>query len=356
MGVLGDAWVSLAALVASAMAGAVASTPGGGAPASGAAAASQRAVTTKRQQKAERGKKTLVQSLAGGAAGMLAVAVLQPLDVSKTIMQADFARAARNPACVRPTNFVQAIAGVAKTDGPRALWRGVGPSMIRVGCGQALYFGMLDAVASGMRRALGQTEGDGQQLGSAGLAAAGATTRILAAIILNPINVIKTRMEFSGVSGKRYKGTIHALGCITRQEGVRGLGSGLLPTFVRDAPYSGIYLMLYERARRIAENVAPDAAQSAPARFLTGATCSGLATFITHPPDVIRTRLQLERSKGGGRSIAAVVRKLITEEGVSALYLGAAPRVLKRALQMGMTWMLVEEALKRLGGEFSFRT
>jgi len=292
---------------------------------------------------------------------MVAVAILQPLDVSKTIVQADYARVARNPACAaRPSNFAAAIATVARTDGVGALWRGVAPSMIRVGIGQAMYFGMLDNVASTMRRAKARAsgrsgQGEGEAMGAAGLAAAGAVTRMLAAVILNPINVVKTRMEFSGPSGKRYKSTLHALGCVTRQEGLRGLSSGLLPTFVRDAPYSGIYLMLYERARKLVASALPEHAETPPVRFLTGASCSAMATLITHPPDVIRTRLQLERATGSTRGIAAVVTKLVREEGLSAFYLGAAPRCLKRAMQMGVTWMLVEEAMKWLGHEFSFR-
>lgn len=55
---------------------------------------------------------------------MVAVAILQPLDVSKTIVQADYARVARNPACAaRPSNFAAAIGEQLHTEARAATCR-----------------------------------------------------------------------------------------------------------------------------------------------------------------------------------------------------------------------------------------
>lgn len=55
--------------------------------------------------------------------------------------------------------------------------------------------------------------------------------------------VVKTRMEAGNAQG--YANTFHALSCIVKQEGVRGLFRGLVPTVLTNAPYSGLYFMIY---------------------------------------------------------------------------------------------------------------
>ncbi|GBG65674.1 hypothetical protein CBR_g51974 [Chara braunii] len=80
-------------------------------------------------------------------------------------------------------------------------------------------------------------------------AAAGVITRSVAATLLCPMTVIKTRMEYAAVTGQVYRNTFHALTTIGKVEGLRGLYSGLLPTLVRDAPYSGLYLLTYNQIK-----------------------------------------------------------------------------------------------------------
>lgn len=95
-------------------------------------------------------------------------------------------------------------------------------------------------------------------------------SRAVAAVLLCPVTVVKTRMEYvaeapppasaggagasSGVrataaaagagaaaasSAPRYRDVGHALGSILRAEGVGGLFRGVVPTVLANAPYSG---------------------------------------------------------------------------------------------------------------------
>lgn len=50
----------------------------------------------------------------------------------------------------------------------------------------------------------------------------------------------------------RYNSISEALVLIYKQEGLKGLSSGLVPTLLRDAPYSGLYLMFYTQLKNMA--------------------------------------------------------------------------------------------------------
>lgn len=120
----------------------------------------------------------------------------------------------------------------------------------------------------------------------------GAVSRAAAAVVFCPITVVKTRMEYAALSGVVYRNTAHALVTIARQERLRGLFSGLGPTLLRDAPYSGLYLLMFSNIRD-----AMGAGEDSPGlNFVAGALAGGFATLVTHPPDVMRTRCQLRRN------------------------------------------------------------
>ena len=78
-------------------------------------------------------------------------------------------------------------------------------------------------------------------------------------------------------------GTLAALLSIRRAEGRQGLLTGLLPTLVRDAPYSALYLLFYSRLCEF----------TALPHFLCGLMAGAAATTAVQPADRVKTELQL---------------------------------------------------------------
>lgn len=111
---------------------------------------------------------------------------------------------------------------------------------------------------------------------------------------MSPITVIKTRYE-SGRYG--YESIYTALRSIYRSEGHRGLFSGLTATLLRDAPFSGIYLMFYNQTKNIMTHDQLDANLIPVVNFSCGIFAGILASLVTQPADVIKTHMQLSPMK-----------------------------------------------------------
>lgn len=64
------------------------------------------------------------------------------------------------------------------------------------------------------------------------------------------------------------------------------------------------------------------------------------ASLITHPPDVMKTQMQLFPKKN--RTLFAVVRNTYKEHGFLGFYQGILPRIMKRTIFAAIAWTLYE--------------
>lgn len=171
----------------------------------------------------------------------------------------------------------------------------------------------------------------------------GTTSRAIAGICLLPITVVKTRYE----SGKfSYKSVFGALHNIYRTEGTRGLFSGLTATLLRDAPFSGIYLMFYTQTKQILPEE-QDPAFAPLVNFGCGVLAGVLASVVTQPADVIKTHMQLspERYRWSGQAIAFIFK----DSGILGFFRGGVPRALRRTLMAAMAWTVYEQMMFKMG-------
>lgn len=89
-----------------------------------------------------------------------------------------------------------------------------------------------------------------------------------------------------------------ALYSIYRKEGFRGLTCGLLPTLLRDAPFSGLYLLMYTTTKRTVPQDWIESSTFGPyVRFSCGIVAGIGASLVTQPADVLKTKMQLYPNK-----------------------------------------------------------
>ncbi|XP_058144349.1 mitochondrial glycine transporter isoform X2 [Dasypus novemcinctus] len=233
--------------------------------------------------------------LCGSVSGTCSALLFQPLDLLKTRLQA------LQPAGhgSRRMGMLAVLLQVVRAERLRGLWRGVSPSIVRCVPGVGIYFGTLYSLKQHFLRGHPPTALESVVLGMG--------SRSVAGVCMSPITVIKTRYE-SGRYG--YESIFAALRSISRSEGRRGLFSGLAATLLRDAPFSGIYLMFYNQTRSIVPHDRLDAGLLPLVNFSCGVLAGILASLATQPADVIKTHMQLQPAEFRwiGQAAARIVR------------------------------------------------
>jgi len=285
----------------------------------------------------------MVSSLvSGGLGGVLSSSMLQPFDVVRTQMQKGV------EGCGHLTTK-KAFKFVIKEGGIRSLWRGLTPTIARVGFGTAMYFSLLNAISEALTKVESRSDAFAVSYSSLSCSkafAAGFLARTVASISLLPLTVVKTRFE---AGENRHGGVLRSLVRIAQTESLPGLWKGLVPTLLRDAPFSGLYLASYTRLKSAfasSEALAPVPIQ---VQRFGAAVCAGsFASLLTNPFDVVRTRMQVEGGAGGGGSVQ-VAKSIIDREGWRALWLrGLMPRVYKKSFAAAVSWTVYEEGVKAI--------
>lgn len=206
------------------------------------------------------------------------------------------------------------------------------------------------------------------KLGNAANLASGALARVAAGFVMNPVTVLKVRYESSYYA---YTSLAGAARHIVASEGLRGFFAGFGATAVRDAPYAGLYVLVYEQAKArvgaIKEAAVLEASgggegsaavlggggttatatatSAASTNFVSGVVAAVSATTITNPFDAIKTRLQLMPAKYGNMVQAAGL--MLRQEGVRSMFDGLSLRIGRKALSSALAWTVYEEMIRR---------
>lgn len=157
---------------------------------------------------------------------------------------------------------------------------------------------------------------------------ASASAEFLADIALCPFEAVKVRMQ--GAPGS-YKGTLDGIRTITAKEGFGGLYKGLYPLWGRQIPYTmmkfasfeTIVEMIYDRlpGTKADYNKPQQIGVSFAAGYLAGILCA----IVSHPADVMVSKLNAYRKAGEG--FGAVVSRIYGDIGFRGLWNGLPLRI-----------------------------
>ncbi|NXK53459.1 S2538 protein, partial [Chauna torquata] len=282
----------------------------------------------------------------GSISGTCSTLLFQPLDLLKTRLQA------LQPAVSGSgrAGMVTLLFTVVRTESILGLWKGVSPSFARCIPGVGIYFSTLYTMKQKFLVDRSPTALESVFLG--------ATARAISGICMLPVTVVKTRYE----SGRFGYGSVYgALKSIYQTEGARGMFSGLTATLLRDAPFSGIYLMFYTQTKKLTPqgkaelwrlSLCSVADQLDPVlmpllNFGCGIFAGILASLATQPADVIKTHMQLSPEKY--RRTSQAIAFIYKDFGLVGFFRGGVPRALRRTLMAAMAWTVYEQMMEKMG-------
>ncbi|CZT52404.1 probable solute carrier family 25 member 39 [Rhynchosporium secalis] len=251
---------------------------------------------------------------------------------------------------------------IARNEGVTSLWRGLSPTLVMTIPANIIYFTGYDWLRFNNKSPINKYLSD-----TYAPLTSGATARIVAAIAVGPVEMFRTRLQANrSTGGSHFAETLQGMGEMIKAHGYTSLWRGFTLTMWRDVPFSGLYWLGYEsirgalteaREKGRGRSLSVDGSQTrgqARSRsqsrenqyntfldsFVAGASSGAVASILTMPFDVGKTRRQViepGNSSAGNvlapeeRSMPRFLWHIFKEEGMAGLWRGWIPRTLKIA-------------------------
>lgn len=191
------------------------------------------------------GHSLLCNASAGAMAGGLAALIGSPFNLIKTRLQSF------SPTL--PTGYQHGYGGIGeamrrifRSEGLAGFYRGVGASVSRTTAGSAAQLAAYDWLKPAVAQA---SHWSPSSLPVHCVAAMG--SGVLACLVMNPFDVVMTRLYNQRAAGALYAGLLDCAQKTVAAEGLGALWKGLVPHFVRIGPHTVLTLVLLEQVRAL---------------------------------------------------------------------------------------------------------
>lgn len=285
---------------------------------------------------------TQLVSIAGAASGFLAGVVVCPLDVVKTRLQAQGAMQKN----ILLKKFLSAFKEIFRTEGVKGLYRGLVPITIGYLPTWTIYFTIYERAKTFYPTFLRQNLGI--QLDWANHFCSALTAGMASSIAVNPIWVVKTRLMIQTSSKTPlhtdrtfYKGTFDALKTMYKEEGFLVFYSGLVPSLF-GLFHVGIHFPVFEHLKYLLRCNEPDTNHRLWRLIFALAVSKMIASTITYPHEILRTRLQIQAADHKRETLLAAVSKIYRKEHFKGFYAGYAINLMRTVPASAVTLVSFE--------------
>ncbi|KAK6504225.1 mitochondrial thiamine pyrophosphate transporter [Arthrobotrys conoides] len=207
---------------------------------------------------------------------------------------------------------------------------------------------------------------------------AGAVAGVVSRFCIAPLDVVKIRLQLQPrllspstspvVTGTIYNGIYDTMKTIVREEGVTALWKGNIPAELLYLTYGAAQFFFYAQTQSIlSSSLLASHLPTTVINTCSGGIAGGIATSITYPFDLLRTRFAASKGRGGNSSgngdkrvytsLRGAITNIYTSEGIKGFYRGGAAAIIQIVPHMGLffgSYEGIKAGLLRLPSPLSY--
>ncbi|KAJ6079743.1 hypothetical protein N7467_009496 [Penicillium canescens] len=267
----------------------------------------------------------LISFVSGATAGGVESVITYPFEYAKTHAQLRTHHGPKNPLLI--------IQHLVQTRGITSIYAGCSS----LAAGTMLKGGVRFFFYDNIKQAL-SSPSLGMPIFLQGIMAGMAAGAAESVIAVTPSERIKTVLIDDASSGTRkLDGGLQAIRVILREQQLRGLYKGLVPTTVKQSATSAVRMGSYNALKELSQRY--EINQNFLTTFLMGAVAGTITVYTTQPFDSIKTR-----SQGlAGMGVGTALRSIIQDYGIKGLWSGSSMRLGRLLLSGGIVFTVYEK-------------
>ncbi|KAI8319593.1 mitochondrial tricarboxylate transporter [Martensiomyces pterosporus] len=281
--------------------------------------------------------------LAGTIAGAVEGAITYPTELVKTKVQLQGSKQYALQGGHIYKGPIDCVKTTVKTQGIQGLYRGLTPMLIGNAAKAGVRFLTYDTIKAKLRREDGKLTMPRMML--AGMCAG----VVEGGTVVAPSETIKTRLIHDQCMPKpKYKGVVDCVRTAVTTEGVSGIYRGVVPVMARQGANSCVRFASYDTLKQLL--ISQTGLRELPFMysFGLGMAAGTITVYATMPFDVVKTRMQSLSARLEYKGSFHCAWRVVSEEGVSALWKGATPRLSRLMFSGAIVFAVYEEVMKRL--------
>jgi len=296
-------------------------------------------------------------TLSGAVTGLLSGLMTAPLDVLKIRMQL---QKASNGGVLKYNHIIKSIVKICREEGIRALWKGsIAAQYLSISYGAVQFFIYEQCMKTFNKL---RDEKHYPIPSSVQNFVSGAISGANAVIVTYPFDFLRTRFATQG-NHHLYRNIPQATYLVIKNEGIKSLYKGVVPSVVSIIPYIGTSFQTHAVAMNYFNRFTDKYPKSkkyfsdGTKNFISGGIAGVLSKCVTMPMDNMRKVMQvngelakryknvyaIEIQENNSTQFFTCMKNMYHTEGIKGFYKGLKPSLLKSTYGTALTFFLLNE-------------